>query len=117
MFTFWTSAVPSLYSYFLAARLLLVAGNTFKFLIGIGVGSLIIYWLMTLIGKAGVKTGVPYPVLARASFGTFGANVPAPVRAVVPTFWYVAQPSAAAGAIVAFLVRSAEPKHLHEPTR
>ena len=57
---------------------------------------------MTLIGKAGVKTGVPYPVLARASFGTFGANVPALVRAVVATFWYGAQTSAAAGAIVAF---------------
>src|SRR5436309_604266 len=71
IFNVWTSDVHSLYGYFLAASLFLVAGNTFKFLIGIGVGSLIIYWLMTLIGKAGVRTGVPYPVLARASFGTF----------------------------------------------
>ncbi|WP_030942060.1 NCS1 family nucleobase:cation symporter-1 [Streptomyces sp. NRRL S-646] len=117
IFNVWTSDVHSLYGYFLAASLFLVAGNTFKFLIGIGVGSLIIYWLMTLIGKAGVKTGVPYPVLARASFGTFGANVPALVRAVVATFWYGAQTSAAAGAIVAFLVRYDGPKHLHETTR
>ncbi|WP_055714575.1 NCS1 family nucleobase:cation symporter-1 [Streptomyces torulosus] len=117
IFNVWTSDVHSLYGYFLAASLFLVAGNTFKFLIGIGVGSLIIYWLMTLIGKAGVKTGVPYPVLARASFGTFGANVPALVRAVVATFWYGAQTSAAAGAIVAFLVRYDGPKHLHETSR
>jgi NCS1 family nucleobase:cation symporter-1 len=71
---------------------------------------------MTLIGKAGVATGVPYPVLARASFGTFGANIPALVRAVVATFWYGAQTSAAAGAIVAFLVRYGGPKHLHTTT-
>lgn len=117
IFNVWTSDVHSLYGYFLAASLFLVAGNTFKFLIGIGVGSLIIYWLMTLIGKAGVRTGVPYPVLARASFGTFGANVPALVRAVVATFWYGAQTSAAAGAIVAFLVRYDGPKDLHETSR
>ncbi|MGW3124104.1 NCS1 family nucleobase:cation symporter-1 [Streptomyces sp. NPDC001107] len=117
IFNVWTSDVHSLYGYFLAASLFLVAGNTFKFLIGIGVGSVIIYWLMTLIGKAGVRTGVPYPVLARASFGTFGANVPALVRAVVATFWYGAQTSAAAGAIVAFLVRYDGPKHLHETSR
>lgn len=116
IFNVWTSDVHSLFGYFLAASLFLVAGNTFKFLIGIGVGSLIIYYLMTMIGKAGVKTGVPYPVLARASFGTFGANVPALVRAVVATFWYGAQTSAAAGAIVAFLIRYDGPKHLHETT-
>ncbi|WP_180304131.1 cytosine permease, partial [Streptomyces sp. JV178] len=51
------------------------------------------------------------------SFGTFGANVPALVRAVVATFWYGAQTSAAAGAIVAFLVRYDGPKHLHETSR
>ncbi|MDX6330640.1 MAG: nucleobase:cation symporter, family [Streptomycetaceae bacterium] len=116
IFNVWTSDVHSLYGYFLAASLFLVAGNTWKFLVGIGVGSLVIFWLMTLIGKAGVRTGVPYPVLARASFGTFGANVPALVRAVVATFWYGAQTSAAAGAIVAFLTRYSGPRNFHENT-
>ena len=46
---------------------------------------------MNLVGYAGVKTGVPYPVLARASFGVWGANLPALVRAVVACFWYGAQ--------------------------
>jgi nucleobase:cation symporter-1, NCS1 family len=116
IFNVWTSDVHSLYGYFLAASLFLVAGNTLKFLIGIAVGSLVIYWLMTLVGIAGVRTGVPYPVLARASFGTFGANVPALVRAVVATFWYGAQTSAAAGAIVAFLARYDGPRSFHEST-
>ncbi|MFD7450554.1 NCS1 family nucleobase:cation symporter-1 [Kitasatospora sp. NPDC059827] len=116
IFNVWTSDVHSLYGYFLAASLFLAAGDAFRFVIGIGVGSLVIYWLMTLIGRAGVRTGVPYPVLARASFGTFGANVPALVRAVVATFWYGAQTSAAAGAIVAFLTRYGGPRHFHAST-
>ena len=114
VFNVWTSDVHSLYGYFLAASLFLVADGTLKFMVGIAIGSFIIYWLMTLVGMAGVKTGVPYPVLARASFGTFGANVPAMVRAIVATFWYGAQTSAAAGAIVAFLIRYDGPKRFNE---
>lgn len=117
IFNVWTSDVHSLYGYFLAASLFLVAGNTLKFLIAIGIGSVVIFWLMNLVGYAGQKTGVPYPVLARASFGTFGANVPALVRAVVATFWYGAQTSAAAGAIVAFLTRYDGPKNFNDTSR
>ena len=61
---------------------------------------------MSLVGYAGVATGVPYPVLARARFGTFGANLPALIRAIVACFWYGAQTSAASGAIVALLTRN-----------
>jgi len=117
VFNVWTSDVHSLYGYFLAASLFLVAGSGLKFLVAIGIGSLGIYVLMTLVGNAGVRTGVPYPVLSRASFGTFGANVPALIRAVVATFWYGAQTSAAAGALVAFFVRYDGLRDFHETTR
>jgi hypothetical protein len=50
------------------------------------------------------------------TFGTFGANAPAIVRAIVATFWYGAQTSAAAGAIVAFLIRYDGPNNLHATT-
>ncbi len=106
IFNVWTSDVHSLYGYFLAASLFLLCGNFINFVLAIGVGSIIIYALMQMVGLAGVRTGVPYPVLARASFGTFGANVPAIVRAIVACFWYGAQTSAASGAIVALLIRS-----------
>lgn len=114
IFNVWTSDVHSLYGYFLAASLFLVAGGGLKFLFAIAVGSIVIYFLMSAVGNAGVATGVPYPVLARASFGVFGANIPALVRAVVATFWYGAQTSAAAGAIVAFLVRYDAFKNLND---
>ena len=91
IFNVWTSDVHSLWGYYLAASLFLLCGSFLNFVIAIGIGSLVIFFLMSLVGYAGVKTGVPYPVLARASFGVWGANLPALVRAVVACFWYGAQ--------------------------
>ena len=69
IFNVWTSDVHSLWGYYLAASLFLFCGSFVNFLIAIGIGSLIIYFLMNMVGIAGVRTGVPFPVLARASFG------------------------------------------------
>src|ERR1044071_3554441 len=106
IFNVWPSDVHSLWGYYLAASLFLLCGSFVNFILAIGLGSLIIFFLMNLIVYAGVKTGVPYPVLARSSFGIWGANVPALVRAIVACFWYGAPTSAASGAIVALLTRS-----------
>ena len=76
IFNVWTSDVHSLFGYYLAASLFLLCGGFVPFLIAIGVGSLVIFVIMNLVGYAGVKTGVPYPVLARSSFGVWGANLP-----------------------------------------
>jgi NCS1 family nucleobase:cation symporter-1 len=43
---------------------------------------------MLAIGHAGTKYGIPYAVLARASFGTSGARLPALMRAIVACGWY-----------------------------
>jgi NCS1 family nucleobase:cation symporter-1 len=116
IFNVWTSDVHSLWGYYLAASLFLLCGSFLNFVLAIGIGSLVIFFLMSLVGAAGVKTGVPYPVLARASFGIWGANIPALVRAIVACFWYGAQTSAASGAIVALLIRSDSFKEFHEST-
>jgi NCS1 family nucleobase:cation symporter-1 len=116
IFNVWTSDVHSLWGYYLAASLFLLCGSFVNFLIAIGIGSLVIFFLMNLVGYAGVKTGVPYPVLARASFGIWGANVPALVRAIVACFWYGAQTAAASGAIVALLIRSDSLLAFHKST-
>src|SRR5437870_5072630 len=116
IFNVWTSDVHSLWGYYLAASLFLLCGSFVNFIIAIGLGSLIIFFLMNLIGYAGVKTGVPYPVLARSSFGIWGANVPALVRAIVACFWYGAQTAAASGAIVALLTRTDSFMAFHKGT-
>jgi NCS1 family nucleobase:cation symporter-1 len=114
IFNVWTSDVHSLWGYYLAASLFLFCGSFTNFLIAIGIGSLIIYFLMSLVGVAGVRTGVPFPVLARASFGIWGANLPAMVRAIVACFWYGAQTAAASGAIVALLIRDEGMLQFHQ---
>src|SRR5438093_7457141 len=116
IFNVWTSDVHSLWGYYLAASLFLLCGNFLNFILAMGLGSLIIFALMNLVGFAGVKTGVPYPVLARASFGVWGANLPALVRAVVACFWYGAQTAAASGAIVALLTRTDALMEFHKTT-
>jgi NCS1 family nucleobase:cation symporter-1 len=117
IFNVWTSDVHSLWGYYLAASLFLLCGNFTNFVIAIGLGSLVIFALMNLMGYAGEKTGVPYPVLARASFGVWGANLPALVRAIVACFWYGAQTAAASGAIVALLTRSDAIMEFHKTTQ
>lgn len=114
IFNVWTSDVHSLWGYYLAASLFLFCGSFFNFIIAIGAGSLIIYFLMNMVGIAGVRTGVPFPVLARASFGIWGANFPAIVRAIVACFWYGAQTAAASGAIVALLIRNEGMLQFHQ---
>jgi len=116
IFNVWTSDVHSLWGYYLAASLFLLCGSFVNFILAIGIGSLVIFFLMNLVGYAGVKTGVPYPVLARASFGVWGANLPALVRAVVACFWYGAQTAAASGAIVALLTRTDAFMEFHKST-
>jgi len=117
IFNVWTSDVHSLWGYYLAASLFLLCGSFLNFIVAIGLGSLIIFALMNLVGYAGVKTGVPYPVLARASFGVWGANLPALVRAIVACFWYGAQTAAASGAIVALLTRTDSIMAFHKSTQ
>ena len=51
-------------------------------------GNAIVLVPMLLIGHAGARYGVPYAVLARASFGVEGAKVAAVARAVVACGWY-----------------------------
>ncbi|TAN11597.1 MAG: nitrate reductase [Burkholderiaceae bacterium] len=114
IFNVWTSDVHSLWGYYLAASLFLLCGSFVNFIITIGLSSLVIFAIMNLIGYAGAKTGVPYPVLARASFGVWGANLPALVRAVVACFWYGAQTAAASWAIVALLTRNATLLAFHQ---
>lgn len=117
IFNVWTSDVHSLWGYYLAASLFLLCGSFTNFLLAIGLSSMVIFFLMSLIGYAGAKTGVPYPVLARASFGVWGANLPAMVRAIVACFWYGAQTAAASGALVALFIRSDWFLNFHKTTQ
>jgi NCS1 family nucleobase:cation symporter-1 len=92
IFNVWSNDIQSLFGYTLAATLFISYGlNGWAVFGGILLAGLIVNWLVNLTGKPGVKYGIPYPVIARASLGVRGANFPALIRGIVAIFWYGVQ--------------------------
>jgi NCS1 family nucleobase:cation symporter-1 len=72
--------------------------------VGCLIGFCVIMVGVRLTGTAGQRYGISFPVLARASFGVFGANLPALIRAVVAVAWYGIQTYLASQAIIVLLI-------------
>jgi len=84
----WIGMVMCIPAYTLAASLI-ESGMSWSQAVGtVFLGNAIVLVPMLLIGHAGAKYGIPYAVLARASFGTLGARLPALLRALVACGWY-----------------------------
>ena len=88
LFCMWMSDIHSIGGYTFAAGLFFLGLNGWLVLGALVVATFIVLALMNLTGYAGQRLGVPYPVLARLSFGVIGANIPAIVRAIVGIAWY-----------------------------
>jgi nucleobase:cation symporter-1, NCS1 family len=96
----WSNTAQSLLGYTLAASLFLTYGlNGWAVFAALVLAGLIVMVLVNLSGQPSVKYGIPYPVMARASMGVHGANLPAMIRAIVAIFWYGAQTYVASTAI------------------
>jgi NCS1 family nucleobase:cation symporter-1 len=87
----WMSDVHSVGGYTFAASLFFLGLTGWQVLISMLVGIMAVYFLMNLIGRPSLKYGIPYPVVARISFGVMGANLAAVVRGVVGIVWYGVQ--------------------------
>ncbi len=75
-------------TYMLAGGLITLGMNWWQALLTILLGNLIVLVPILLNAHPGTKYGIPFPVLARSSFGTMGANVPALLRAFVACGWF-----------------------------
>jgi nucleobase:cation symporter-1, NCS1 family len=84
----WVGLAINIPSWLLASGLIDLGMSWTQAIMTIFLGNLIVLVPMLLISHAGTKYGIPYPVIARASFGAFGANLPALIRAVVACFWF-----------------------------
>lgn len=84
----WVGMVMCIPAYTLAASLIDSGMSAMQAVLTVFLGNLIVLLPMLLIGHAGAKYGIPYAVLARASFGTRGARLPALLRALVACGWY-----------------------------
>src|SRR6478672_3806692 len=84
----WISMSLCIPTYMLASSLIEGGMNWWQAILTIFLGNTIVLVPMVLNGHAGTKYGIPFPVLARASFGLKGANIPAILRAVVACGWF-----------------------------
>jgi NCS1 family nucleobase:cation symporter-1 len=84
----WISMSLCIPTYMLASSLIEGGMNWWQAILTIFLGNTIVLAPMILNGHAGAKYGIPFPVLARVSFGVRGANVPAMLRAIVACGWF-----------------------------
>jgi len=84
----WISMSLCIPTYMLASSLIEGGMNWWQAILTIALGNTVVLIPMILNGHAGAKYGIPFPVLARASFGVKGANVPAVLRAIVACGWF-----------------------------
>ncbi len=84
----WIGMAHNIPTYLLASGLIALGMAWYQAVITIALGNLIVLIPMLLNSHGGTKYGIPYPVLARASFGVFGANLPALLRAFIACGWF-----------------------------
>ncbi len=84
----WVSMAHCIPTYMLASGLLASGMSWRQALATILLGNTIVLVPILLNSHPGTKYGIPFPVFARAAYGTFGSNVPALMRALVACGWF-----------------------------
>ncbi|MEU3462252.1 NCS1 family nucleobase:cation symporter-1 [Streptomyces sp. NPDC006733] len=84
----WIGMAHNIPSWTLASGLVALGMDWKQAVLTIALANVIVLVPMLLTGHAGPRYGIPFPVLARASFGLRGANLPALVRAAVACAWF-----------------------------
>ena len=84
----WISMAHCIPTYMLSSGLISAGMNWWQALITILLGNMIVLIPILLNSHPGTKYGIPFPVFARASYGTYGSNVPALMRAIVACGWF-----------------------------
>ena len=79
----WVSMSVNILTYMLAASLIQGGMNWKQAVATVFIGNTIVLIPMLLNSHPGARYGIPFPVLARASFGVLGANFAAVLRALV----------------------------------
>lgn len=105
LFAMWMSDIHSVGGYTFAGSLFALGIGAWLVFGALSAGIIMVFFLMNLSGYMGQKTGVPYPVLSRISFGVFGANLPALTRGIVAIAWYGVQTWLASQAVVILAIK------------
>ncbi len=84
----WVGMSVCIPTYTLASSLIEQGMSWWQANLTVMLGNAIVLVPMVLNAHAGTKYGIPFPVLARASFGVGGSNIPAMLRAFVACGWF-----------------------------
>ncbi|TMQ70151.1 MAG: NCS1 family nucleobase:cation symporter-1, partial [Candidatus Eisenbacteria bacterium] len=84
----WISMAHCIPTYMLASGLMAQGMNWQQALFTILLGNTIVLVPILLNSHPGTKYGIPFPVFARAAYGTAGSNLPALMRALVACGWF-----------------------------
>ena len=84
----WISMAHCIPTYMLASGLMAAGMNWWQALITILLGNTIVLVPILLNSHPGTRYGIPFPVFARAAYGTIGSNLPALMRALVACGWF-----------------------------
>ena len=102
---FWMTDVHSVAGYTTAGSLFALGLAGWQVLVALIAAVLISYALANLVAEPSQRTGAPYPVVCRISFGVLGANIPAILRGINAVAWYGMQTYLAANAVTLVLVK------------
>jgi NCS1 family nucleobase:cation symporter-1 len=84
----WISMAHCIPTYMLASGLMAQGMSWSQALITILLGNTIVLVPILLNSHPGTRYGIPFPVFARAAYGTAGSNLPALMRALVACGWF-----------------------------
>ncbi|WP_426996949.1 NCS1 family nucleobase:cation symporter-1 [Pseudarthrobacter sp. N5] len=88
IFTLWANDVHSLGNYAFAIGLFALGLGGWQILLALGIGATLLFTLLNFSGFMGVKTGAPFPVMSRISFGIRGAQIASLLRGAVAVAWF-----------------------------
>ena len=75
----WISMAHCIPTYMLSSGLISAGMNWWQALITILLGNSIVLIPILLNSHPGTKYGIPFPIFARAAYGTYGSNLPAQI--------------------------------------
>ena len=99
----WVGMAICIPSLALASGLIGLGVSPWLSVLNVALGNIIILIPIQLNSQIGTKYGIPFPLFARMTFGTIGAQVPAILRAITACGWTSVQAWVGGGAVGAMI--------------
>jgi NCS1 family nucleobase:cation symporter-1 len=99
----WVGMAICIPSLSLASGLIGMGVSPWLSVLNVALGNIIILVPIQLNSQIGTKYGIPFPLFARLTFGTIGAQIPALLRAITACGWTSVQAWVGGGAVGAII--------------